>query len=262
MHSARNFYGALSVKEVEIDGKMERRLIDGTTSHGTQFVEPTEQHIPLSYYRANTGVALAFEVLAANNINAGFIGLGAGALAAYGRKQDTFTFYELNPAVKAAAETYFTYLSDSKANVDIRLGDGRVSLQNALDSQQEHDFNLLVVDAFSGDSIPQHLLTIEALSLYLAHLADDGIIAFHISNTHLDLRPLVLGLAQSENLLVAYFKTDGKHSGEHDTEWMWLTRDKNVLTHPKVKHLGLRMMANGSEVTWNDDFSPLISILK
>jgi len=127
IHSERNFYGILSVKEVTINNKKERRLIDGTTSHGTQSLAPNEQQTPLSYYRENTGIALALQNLSrANNIHAGFIGLGAGTLAAYGNSGDRYRFYELNPAVSDAAHHYFSYLSDSKAEIELVLGDGRV----------------------------------------------------------------------------------------------------------------------------------------
>ncbi|MFT5294861.1 MAG: hypothetical protein ACI9YH_000871, partial [Colwellia sp.] len=175
--SDRNFYGILSVKDVEVNNKVQRRLIDGTTSHGTQSLEVGEKRLPLSYYRKTTGVALVLEQLRkqrlkediSKNLNAGFVGLGAGTLAAYGNKNDDYVFYELNPAVITAAKTYFSYLDDSSANIDLVLGDGRVSLQRQLDNAGSKQFDTLVIDAFSGDSIPQHLLTQEALILYFKH---------------------------------------------------------------------------------------------
>jgi len=260
--SARNFYGALSVKDVTINGKTERRLIDGTTSHGTQYIDPSEAHIPLSYYRAQTGGAIAFNALVDREISAGFIGLGAGALAAYGREGDSFHFYELNPAVLSAAQTYFSYLSDSKAEVQYTLGDGRVSLQNELDSGIKRKFDLLVIDAFSGDSIPQHLITVEAVALYLEHLSEQGIIAFHISNTHLNLKPLIIGIAKALDLEAVYFKKSGEQMGEHDTEWMWLTNNKQALSHISVIRLGQRTLPHEDGIIWTDDFSPLLSVLK
>ncbi|WP_448549237.1 spermidine synthase [Thalassotalea fusca] len=260
--SARNFYGALSVKDVSVNGKTERRLIDGTTSHGTQYIDADEIHIPLSYYRAQTGGAIAFEALADNVTNAGFIGLGAGALAAYGKEGDSFYFYELNPAVLSAAQTYFSYLRESRAETQFTLGDGRVSLQRELDSAVKRNFDILVIDAFSGDSIPQHLITIEAVALYLEHLSEQGIIAFHISNTHLNLKPLIVGIAKALKLEAVYFKKSGDQTGEHDTEWMWLTNNKHALSHTSVIRFGERILPHEDGIVWTDDFSPLLSVLK
>lgn len=262
--SDRNFYGILSVKDVEINGKKERRLIDGTTSHGTQSLEPNEANIPLSYYRKNTGVALAIEQLGkGRSLKAGFIGLGAGTLAAYGREGDNYRFYELNPAVNDAANEYFSYLSDSKANIDTVLGDGRVSLARESSQGVQHDFALLVIDAFSGDSIPQHLLTIEAFELYFQQLSDDGILAIHISNTHLNLSPLMRGLAENSSKEIRYFKTKANNVNEHDTQWVWITNNQKVLNNSLVKAYVSRWADDAdNKVVWTDDYSNLLSVLK
>ena len=146
-----------------------------------------------------------------------------------------FVFYELNPAVADAAKHYFSYLSDSDANVDIVVGDGRVSLANEWREKKLNQFDLLVVDAFSGDSIPQHLLTVEAMKLYWQHMKKDGIIAIHISNTHLNLLPLMKGLAQESGKTLSFFLTKADSSGEHDTQWVWLSTKKKVMNSPFVK---------------------------
>jgi len=262
--SVRNFYGILSVKDVDINGKKERRLIDGTTSHGTQSLDVEAAHIPLSYYRANTGVALALEHLGKRQaLNAGFIGLGAGTLAAYGRAGDSYRFYELNPAVSSAAQEYFSYLKDSAAKITIALGDGRVSLTNEWKSGLNHQFDLLVVDAFSGDSIPQHLLTVEALELYWQHLTGDGVLAVHISNTHLNLSPLMRGLAQQSGKEIRYFKTQAKNDAEHDTEWVLITNNKSLLNNSMVKAYASRWSDNKNNIVlWTDNNSSLWSVLK
>jgi spermidine synthase/peptidoglycan/LPS O-acetylase OafA/YrhL len=268
VHSERNFYGILSVKDVDINGRIERRLIDGTTSHGTQSLTSTLAHIPMSYYRKNTGVAIALEQLGEINkphqlpLNVGFIGLGAGTLAAYGNTGDKYRFYELNPAVVNAASQYFTYLEDSKADIEIVIGDGRVSLTKELTTNNKANFDVLVIDAFSGDSIPQHLLTIEAMNLYWQHLHDDSVIAIHISNTHLNLLPLMKGLAKESGKTLAYFKTKAQTTTGHDTQWVWMTNNQTLLNKTETKTYQSEMNGAIEDVVWTDDFSHLLSVLK
>ncbi|MEW6991460.1 spermidine synthase [Colwelliaceae bacterium 6441] len=266
--SERNFYGILSVKDVDINGKKERRLIDGTTSHGTQSLTSELAHIPMSYYRENTGVAIAIEqvsqlkLLEQQSLTVGFIGLGAGTLAAYGKKGDQYRFYELNPAVVDAAKNYFSYLNNSLADVDIILGDGRVSLAKELKANAKGEFDVLVIDAFSGDSIPQHLLTVEAMNLYWQHLSENGVIAIHISNTHLNLLPLMRGLATETNKALRYFKTKAESENGHDTQWVWLTNNQALLNNPQTKIYQTGLSNNKKTVVWTDDFSHLLSVLK
>ena len=268
VHSERNFYGILSVKDVEINGSKERRLIDGTTSHGTQSLTSKLAHVPMSYYRENTGVAIALEqfsvlkTLNQQSLNVGFIGLGAGTLAAYGNKGDNYRFYELNPAVVDAAKQYFSYLKDSKADIEIVLGDGRVSLAKELNDNQKENFDVLVIDAFSGDSIPQHLLTVEAMNLYWQHLNEQGVIAVHISNTHLNLLPLMQGLTQESAKELVYFKTKAQTENGHDTQWVWLTNNQTLLNNRVTKAYRTKLVSNEETVVWTDDFSHLLSVLK
>ncbi len=271
IHTERNFYGILSVKDVIADEVNERRLVDGTTSHGTQSLAANLRFTPLSYYRKESGIGLAFAQLRMNKrqnaqeaaLNVGFIGLGAGTLAAYGKAGDHFTFYELNPAVISAARQYFTYLNDSSATIDISLGDARVSLTQTLDNNKRGDFDLLVVDAFSGDSIPQHLLTQEAISLYIEHLSSQGVIALHVSNSHLNLLPLMRGLAQHHNLAIRYFHTRAKQAHEHDTQWVWLSKDQALLNATTVKAYQSDWPDNeANKVLWTDAYSSLLSALK
>ncbi len=271
IHTERNFYGILSVKDVIADEVNERRLVDGTTSHGTQSLVANLRFTPLSYYRKESGIGLAFAQLRMNKrqnaqeaaLNVGFIGLGAGTLAAYGKAGDHFTFYELNPAVISAARQYFTYLNDSSATIDISLGDARVSLTQTLDNNKRGDFDLLVVDAFSGDSIPQHLLTQEAISLYIEHLGSQGVIALHVSNSHLNLLPLMRGLAQHHNLAIRYFHTRAKQAHEHDTQWVWLSKDQALLNATTVKAYQSDWPDNeANKVLWTDAYSSLLSALK
>lgn len=273
IHSARNFYGILSVKDVEIDGVKERRLIDGTTSHGTQYLSAEHKNTPLSYYRKDTGVAIALEQFSLINqaqgksLTVGLVGLGAGTLAAYGKPNDEYRFYELNPAVLDAAQNYFTYLADSQANITLVVGDGRVSLANELKAAKSNQnalapFDVLVIDAFSGDSIPQHLLTVEAMDLYWQHLHENGVLAVHISNTHLNLLPLMQGLAQQTGKEIRYFKTKAATEYGHDTEWVWLTNHKELLENAEVVAKHTPIKSETKLVVWSDDFSHLLSLLK
>ena len=272
--SDRNFYGILSVKDVVVNNKVQRRLIDGTTSHGTQSLDKEEKRLPLSYYRKNTGVALALQQLtkqrqkegADKSINAGFVGLGAGTLAAYGNKNDDYVFYELNPAVITAAKTYFSYLTDSAANIELVLGDGRVSLKRQLEDSGSKQFDTLVIDAFSGDSIPQHLLTQEALSLYFKHLKQDGVLAIHISNSHLDLTHLVRGLAKALDKNIVYVETDADKENEHNVQWVLLTNNQVFLKDVRVKayrsNWPTESIGEKSDIVWTDEHSDLLSVLK
>jgi len=272
VYSERNFYGILSVKDVEINGKMQRRLIDGTTSHGTQSLENGEATTALSYYRKNTGVAITIEQLTKQlalnkkSLNAGFVGLGAGTLAAYGSTGDDYVFYELNPAVISAAQNYFTYLQDSAANTELVQGDGRVSLQKQLDTTGSQQFDLLVIDAFSGDSIPQHLLTQEALALYFKHLKQNGTLAVHISNTHLNLIPLVRGLANTLNKDIIYVKTKAKGAEEHDVQWVMITNNQSLINDARLKTYSSvwprENRGQDSLIIWRDERSDLLSVLK
>jgi spermidine synthase len=270
--SERNFYGILSVKDVDVSGKMERRLIDGTTSHGTQSLENGEAKTPLSYYRKNTGVAITIEqltkqlALKEKSLYAGFVGLGAGTLAAYGSAGDDYVFYELNPAVISAAQNYFSYLSDSAANIELVQGDGRVSLQKQFDASGSQQFDLLVIDAFSGDSIPQHLLTQEALSLYFQHLKSNGTLAIHISNSHLNLIPLVRGLANSLEKDIVYVKTKAKVGEGHDAQWVMLTNNQHLINDARLKVYRSAWpredQSNKRLIIWSDEHSDLLSVLK
>ena len=259
---SRNFYGILSVKDVEVNGVVERRLIDGTTSHGTQSLNAELADIPMSYYRKDSGVALALQHLFLTpQVNVGLIGLGAGTLATYGRRGDSYTFYELNPNVERMARQYFTYIDNSKANVEVIIGDGRVTLQKELDNGDANAFDVLVVDAFSGDSVPAHLLTVEAFDLYFSHLKASGVLAIHVSNSHLDLTALVKGLAANRDYSALYFKTEATDTEVTQTEWVIVTNNQSFIRNTKVKRLQSEW-PNDNELIWTDNYSNLLSVLK
>ena len=194
-------------------------------------------------------------------MNVGLIGLGAGTLATYGRRGDSYTFYELNPNVERMARQYFTYIDNSKANVEVIIGDGRVTLQKELDNGDANAFDVLVVDAFSGDSVPAHLLTVEAFDLYFSHLKASGVLAIHVSNSHLDLTALVKGLAANRDYSALYFKTEATDTEVTQTEWVIVTNNQSFIRNTKVKRLQSEW-PNDNELIWTDNYSNLLSVLK
>ncbi|REL34176.1 spermidine synthase [Thalassotalea euphylliae] len=266
--SERNFYGLLSVVETSVNGQAERRLIDGTTSHGTQAIEPALAQQPKSYYRENTGVALALENYmplkrAITPIKVGLVGLGAGTLAAYGKRSEQYHFYELNPAVIDYAQQYFSYLANSQADISLHQGDGRLLLQHALQTSGSENFDVLVLDAFSGDAIPAHLLTIEAMQLYQAHLKKNGVLAVHISNSHLDLTSLTRNLANSIGMQTHYFYTAPTASEPNAAQWVLISNNTELFKRYQVKkYISQWPSEHQADVLWRDDYSNLLSVLK
>ena len=187
------------------------------------------------------------------------VGLGAGSLAAYAQPGDTFRFYEINPQVTQLARQYFFYLSESKAPVTVTEGDARLSLE------REHiqPFDILVLDAFSGDAIPVHLLTKEAMALYIQRLKPDGVMAFHISNDFLDLAPVVGGLAESAGYQFIAVKN---HSEPEDhvfaSEWVLVTRNSAILNNDALKLHAIDIPARPDLREWTDEFNSLLPVLK
>jgi spermidine synthase len=200
----RNFYGVVSIWDIGDNdpAKHHVSMIHGTVLHGRQFLAAEKRGEPVSYYLRESGIGRAILELQRRKprLRMGIVGLGAGSLASYARPRDRFIFYEINPAVRDMAEKHFTYLSDARsrgAEVGILMGDARLTLE----SQTPQDFDLLVMDAFSGDSVPVHLLTHEAMLIYRRHVAAESVLAFHATNTYLYLFPVVRALADDARLL-------------------------------------------------------------
>jgi SAM-dependent methyltransferase len=253
---ARNFYGALRVSDDEAAGI--RELAHGTIDHGEQFLDPVRRHNPITYYAPATGVGMLMTDLQKRGpVRLGVVGLGAGTMAAWGRPGDTVRFYEINPLVLRIARTQFTYLRDCPAKVDIVLGDARLSLER----EPSNQFDVLAVDAFSGDSIPVHLLTREALRTYWRQLQPNGVLAIHVSNKYLDLSAPLALLAREFHQEAHLIESDRNNvTRTFDSDWVlmapratarfpWMdTTDSQIDTIP-----GLR--------PWSDDFSNLWQIL-
>ena len=159
------------------------------------------------------------------------------------------------------ARQYFTYIDNSKANVEVIIGDGRVTLQKELDNGDANAFDVLVIDAFSGDSVPAHLLTVEAFDLYFSHLKTSGVLAIHVSNSHLDLTALVKGLAANRDYSALYFKTEATDTEVTQTEWVIVTNNQSFIRNAKVKRLQSEW-PNDNELIWTDNYSNLLSVLK
>ena len=259
--AVRNFYGALRVKQTfAIPGATLRTLTNGNVEHGTQiFGTDQQRHTPTSYYAQDSGVGLALRLCCDSGPrNIGVIGLGAGTIAAYGRPGDHIQFYEINPAVAPIARNVFTYIRDSGAQVSIIEGDARTSLA----AEPPQRFDVLVVDAFSGDAIPLHLLTTQALVLYRSHLAPGGIIAFHISNRHVDLQPPIALLAQSVGMhAVAITTPANDERDEFTATWMLVSDNADFFTRPEIASIAHPAETIPGLRPWTDDFSSLLPVL-
>jgi hypothetical protein len=212
----RSFYGVLRVVEVHDALGARRSLVSGRTLHGRQFLQSDRRRLATTYYAPATGVGLAINnhphrlapsVAADNSFSVGVVGLGVGTLAAYGRPGDRITFYELDPNDIDIANRYFTFLGDSPASVRVIVGDARLQMERELAAGNADRFDVLVVDAFTGDAVPVHLLTAECMATYLRRLKPDGLIAIHVSNRSLDLGRVVRGLARLFKLRVALVST-------------------------------------------------------
>jgi spermidine synthase len=261
--AARNFYASLRVTQdaFSYPGTTIRTLMNGSIQHGTQiFGDNALSHTPTTYYARNSGVGLALENCCQSRPrNIGVIGLGAGTIAAYGRPGDHICFYEINPAVPAIARNSFTYIRDSAAQVEIVEGDARTSLA----SEPPRSFDVLVVDAFSGDAIPLHLLTTEALALYRKHLTPGGILAFHISNRHVDLAPPIALLAQSAGMQARRVSVDSlSDPGEYISTWMLVTADPEFFDLPNVASRARAQELKPGLRVWTDDYSALLPVLR
>ena len=270
----RNFYGVLVIKEQDPDNPSDHllRLRHGRITHGLQYQAEDKRYLPTSYYGRKSGVGLAllnhphrFTRAGTGGLRIGVIGLGVGTLAAYAQAGDTLRCYEINPEVvklSTGTRPYFTYIQHCPAHVDVVLGDARISLERELEQHLPQDFDVLAVDAFSSDSIPVHLLTSEAMSVYLRHLRmPDGIVAIHVSNRYLDLKPVVWGLADHFGLASAYIDTDAEDDGVWGSSWILLARNPGVLLQPEI---ALATTPRNSRPTrlWTDAFSNLFQILK
>jgi spermidine synthase len=240
---------------------------------------------PTTYYGTTSGVGIALryalDAIGPDKIvgekigkRVGVIGLGAGTLAVYGRSGDEFHFYEINPQVVGIARRRFTYLDSSPARIEITLGDARLSLEaeaaesNAAGSGKARSFDVLVVDAFSGDAIPVHLLTKEAFGLYLERLNPSGLLAIHVSNQYLDLAPVVGQLASKYDLPAIEIRSaKDKSSRTLEAVWVLMTRDRNFfrstgIVNPIKGDSVLSVPLPLTQRVWTDDYNNLLQVMR
>ncbi len=263
LHSARSFFGIHRVT-VDATGQF-HLLVHGKTIHGMQSLEPGRRAEPLTYYHRTGPMGQVFAAYGAElKLPVAVVGLGAGSLASYGQPGQAWTFYEIDPVVERLAKDarYFTYLRDSPANVKVVLGDARLSLTSA----PKQSYGLIVLDAYSSDAIPIHLLTREALRLYLDKLAPHGLLAFHISNLHLDLKPVLARLAndaglacrvQSDTNLSPAEKAEGKRA----SQWLVMARAPADLARLTADPRWEACPAETSkQAVWTDDYSSILDV--
>ncbi len=257
--ASRNFYGRLQVLSHDTGDPEEfgRSLVHGQIIHGYQFSKPELRRTPTLYYDTCTGVGIVMRrFMPERSRRVGLIGLGAGTLAAYGREGDAYRFYEINPDVIDVAQRYFSFLEDCPATTEIILGDARLSMQR----EKPQAYDILVVDAFSGDAIPTHLLTRQAMDLYMNHLQSEGMIAVHISNRHLDLTPVVARLAEHAGLRWELVRIQKDRS---TSDWILLSNNGPFWQDEEVR--GAIEKDHGSYTPvplWTDEYSNLFQILK
>ncbi len=256
----RNFYASLKVYDTGDGPDAMRVLTHGTITHGKQFIDPERRGWPTTYYGETSGVGRAIEAMRAGGaVKIGVIGLGAGTLVAYGRPGDAVRVYEINPQVVDLALTEFTYLADTKAQLDVILGDARLSLE----SEPPQAFDVLAVDAFSSDSIPVHLLTAEAFQTYFRHLKPGGILAVHISNRYLDLKPVLKEAAETLGKEVRLVDDDSNdEKGTYGTTWVLFADSAAAFEQPPLAGAVEALTAERSIRLWTDDYSDLYAILK
>ena len=259
--SKRNFYGVLRVQEWSRDTVSHRRsLIHGTIMHGTQYMEPDFRRRPTTYYTGTSGIGLLLDSLhpTTRSLKVGVIGLGTGTLAYYGAKGDVYRFYDINPEVMRIAQKEFTYLQDSDATIELVLGDARLSLER----EPSQQFDVLVIDAFSSDAIPVHLITTEAVGVYLKHMKPGGVIAYHVTNRYLNLVPVVAGLAEAHKLYMVNIADNGEVSLASRSDWVLLSDRRESLAYPALTDAATEVEVRKDWRLWTDDYNNLVQVLK
>ncbi len=272
LFTARNFYGIIRVNGIgeERSGQPAYALVHGVTMHGFQFLDPEIRDTPTGYFWEGSGIGLAIRnhPRYGEGLRVGILGLGAGTLAAYGQPGDVYRFYEINPIVVDLATGYggyFSFLTDSQAQVDVILGDARLSLEKELAGGLPQAYDILVIDTFSSDAIPVHLVTRESFTIYLEHLAPDGLIAANITNQHLDLRPVLWQIGQNYGLrmvVIQKYVSDDTNAAA-PSMWVLMARNPALLEIPAIASQADFMEGFTTPIRlWTDDYSNLFQILK
>jgi hypothetical protein len=268
----RNFYGSLRVVELDAGDPLRHRfeLSNGGVLHGTQFVDPARRRTPTAYYGLESGVAIGLRTAREERrgrgepptLRIGCIGLGVGVITAHAIPGDVVRYYELNPAVEPIARTDFTFMEDTAGAAEVVLGDARLSLERELARGGPQQFDAFIVDAFTGDAIPAHLLTRESFRLYFAHLKPGGRLFVHISNRYLDLRPLLLGLARDAGREALVIPTHGKPPLTVGAVWALVAPDgRGFSAGEREAAARSDLPPPGPPVVWTDEYSNLLGLL-
>ena len=261
---ARNFFGV----KTGMQDHFGNWLMHGRTRHGVQLSDPAVHDEPTLYYKRLSGVGLILDRYPATiegggkrrALRVGVVGLGAGTLAAYGHPGDYFRFYEIDPQVVALSlgqKPWFSFVQDSAATIDIVMGDARLSLEREAATGQLQKFDVLVLDAFSSDSIPIHLLTKEAMALYTSHLSGtDSVIAFHLSNRSLDLRPVAYDLSREYRMRSVEVEQPGF------SIWVLASANPHMMDFPELQKRSKPVTIGHPVPLWTDEYSNLFNVLK
>jgi hypothetical protein len=263
---SRNFYGVLRVRE-ELPGDPEwhlRGLTHGRIQHGFQYLSPGKRRQPTTYYGEESGVGRALlhhpRRETGGSLRIGVVGLGVGTLAAYVRAGDVIRFYEINPDVVSLSQgndPRFTFLADAPGRVEVVEGDARLSLERELARGEPKRYDVLVLDAFSSDAVPVHLLTAEAFGTYLAHLRDENaVLAVHASNRHLRLQPVLVKVAERFHLAALECDTSPVGHACSRSVWILMSRRPEILGRPGIAEAAVPLTGHGLGVPlWTDDYS-------
>jgi spermidine synthase len=262
----RNFYGIYRiVDDLSVDKKLgnTRKLAHGKTLHGAQMLDPSLQRMPVSYYYHGGGFADVYDTTP-KPFRTAVIGLGAGVICAYAEQGDAVTFYEIDPDNYEIAKRWFTYLSGCKGEVKVITGDGRLSMNDTLKDESKYD--VITIDAFTGSGIPIHLLTKEAMEVYLNRLAENGVILFHISNDFYSLRPVIKSTSQALNLFGAMNPIVGRErlkNYENTSNCVAVTR--NPMRLRPLTDRGWRVFSEKDGLSrvrpWTDDYINILAPL-
>lgn len=266
LFQSRNFFGVVRVTEYSRDYDTWRwSLRHGRILHGYQYQRPSRRAWRTSYYGSTSGAGLALDGWPRQPRRVGVVGLGAGSLAAYAEPGDHFVFYDIDPTVIDLAETTFTYLDDARARgatVEVVAGDARLSLEAEL-RDAPRQFDLLLVDAFSGDAIPAHLLTLECARLYQAHLKPDGALLLHVSNRFVNLLPVSRALGEALGWPTVYVDNPTEEDrGISASDWVILTTNTWLLNDPALVAASELFAAEDRPLLWTDDYSNLLRLLR
>ena len=271
----RNFYGLMRVVELNASWPEthHRAMLHGRINHGFQYLRDDKRRQPTSYFGETSGLGYAIALhprrARGQTLRLGVLGLGVGTIASYAREGDAVEFYEINPLAIELAHEHFHYLGDAArrgATLSVHAGDARLLLERQLAEGAARSFDVLAVDAFSGDAPPMHLLTRECFAVYLEHLAPGGVLAMNVSNRFVDLKPVVRGLAEDVGLRAVHFHdSSSRDAGTHTSDWMLVTENRLVLDSDEFMYRESEREGGGQAarppVLWTDDHSSLIGLM-